>query len=119
MSFVPTNRISIATILNSPEAGYFGFSYCFEGCSPHYKMVVFDSVESALAYCDPHHEHIWEKPTDADEKTLPISRDFKANSVLWQTAHLTLTEPVESRKPSIQPHGTYPHPLYSAHVGWR
>jgi hypothetical protein len=101
MSFVPTNRIPIATIFHSSEAGYFGFNYCFAGCSPHYEMVVFDSVESALAYCDPHHEYIWKKPTDADEKTLVISRDFKAGSVLRQMAHLTLTELAESRRPSI------------------
>jgi hypothetical protein len=63
--------------------------------------MVFDSVESTLAHCDPHYEHIWEKPTNADEKTLLISRDFKAGSVLWQMAHLTLTELVESRRPSI------------------
>ena len=59
---------------------------------PHHTIATFDTVEQALAWCDPHREHIWEEASDADESKLLISRDYKEGTVGWRMAHLTLAE---------------------------
>ncbi len=58
----------------------------------HHKIDTFSSVDDALGWCDPHREHIWEEPSDADESKLLVSRDFKEGTVGWRMAHLTLAE---------------------------
>ena len=55
-------------------------------------MATFDTVEQALAWCDPHRKCIWEEASDADETKLLISRDYKDGTVGWRMAHLTLAE---------------------------
>jgi hypothetical protein len=65
------------TIFYNPATGYYGFSTRFPGRHPHHSIVSFDSVDAVLRWCDPHREHIWEEPSDADESKLLISRDFR------------------------------------------
>jgi hypothetical protein len=33
---------------------------------------------------DPHNERIWEEPSDADESTLLVSREYVDGSVAWR-----------------------------------
>ena len=80
------------TIFYDSATGYYGFSTRFPGQHPHHTIATFDTVEQALAWCDPHREHIWEQASDADETKLLISRDYKEGTVAWRMAHLTLGE---------------------------
>jgi hypothetical protein len=72
------------TIFYDPATGWYGFSTRFPGRHPHHSIATFDTVDQALAWCDPHR--------DADETKLLISRDFKEGTVAWRMAHLTLAE---------------------------
>jgi len=80
------------TIFYDPETGCYGFSTRFPGRHVHHRIDTFNSVQEALAWCDPHREHIWEEASDADETKLLISRDYKEGTVGWRMAHLTLAE---------------------------
>ena len=80
------------TIFYDPATGWYGFSTRFPGQHPHHSIATFDTVEQALAWCDPHREHIWEEASDADETKLLVSRDYKEGTVGWRMPHLTLAE---------------------------
>jgi len=84
--------ISETIIFYDPATGNYGFSTRFPGRHVHHLIDTFNSVEEALAWCDPQGERIWEEVSDADESKLLISRDFKEGTVGWRMAHLTLAE---------------------------
>jgi hypothetical protein len=65
----------------NPATRLYCFTVSFPGKHPHYSMDVFDSIESALEWIDPHQERIWEEPSDADESRLLVSRAYKPGSV--------------------------------------
>jgi hypothetical protein len=71
---VPAVRpIPETTISFNPETGMYGFSIRFPGKPPHYHMEVFDTVEDALTWCDPHRECAWEDASDADESRIMVA----------------------------------------------
>ena len=80
------------TIFYDPASGYYGFSTRFPGQPSHHTLATFDTVDQALAWCDPHRERIWEETSDADETKLLVSRDFKEKTVGWCMTHLTLAQ---------------------------
>ena len=58
------------TIFYDPATGCYGFSTRFPGRHLHHSIATFNSIEEALAWCDPHRESIWEEASDADETKL-------------------------------------------------
>jgi hypothetical protein len=91
---VPTGSdlATIAELTYNPATRYFGFRVRKPGHRVHFQMEVFPTLEDARAWIDPHHERVWEEPSDADEDVLEVSRDFKERCVAWRFAHLTLAE---------------------------
>jgi hypothetical protein len=89
---IVSEGIPETTIFYDPATGWYGFSTRFPDRHPHHSIATFDTVEQALAWCDPHRESVWEEASDADETKLLISRDYKEGTVGWRMAHLTLTE---------------------------
>lgn len=77
-------RQSITTVFHVPETGYFGYAFQFAGQRPHSRMAWCKTFQDALDACDPHREHVWEEPSDADETVLLISRGCKEGSVGWR-----------------------------------
>lgn len=80
------------TIFYDLKTGSYGFSTRFPGQPLHHAIATFDTVDQALAWCDPHQERIWEEASDADETKLLISRDFREGTIAWRVAHWTLAE---------------------------
>jgi hypothetical protein len=89
---VPRTRSAVLTLFYLPESRRYGFRYHFEGYDPHHVIDTCQSIEDALNICDPHREHVWEKPAGGDENVLFVSRQYKEGSVMWRMAHLTLPE---------------------------
>jgi len=87
---VATHQIPIATVFYVPETKRFGFSYAFEGRSPHYVIASSLTLQDALDHCDPHREHVWEEPNDG--KALLVSRGYKEGSVMWRMTRFTAAE---------------------------
>jgi hypothetical protein len=92
---VATFQPTIATVFYLPETKRFGFSYAFEGKSPHYAQNGCLTLQDALDHCDPHREHVWEDPSDG--KALLVSRGYKEGSVMWRMTHFTVAELVGQR----------------------
>jgi hypothetical protein len=83
--------VPIATIFQCPATDWFGVSYHFEGCQPHYVLDTHLMLDDALRAADPHNERIWEDPSDADESKLLVSRHFVNGSVEWRLHRMRAT----------------------------
>jgi hypothetical protein len=48
-------------------------------------MPIFETLQNAIDYIDPHQKRIWEAPSDADEACVLISRRYKPERVSDRT----------------------------------
>ena len=71
----------VCRIFHDPDTQQYGFVVNHPGQRPHWEMNVFETMERAMQYVDPHGERIWEEPSDADESCVLISRAYKPGSV--------------------------------------
>lgn len=71
----------ICAIFFDPSTGQYGFRSHFAGRKPHFTMAVFESVQNAMNWIDPHRERVWEEASDADEDALLISKRYREGSV--------------------------------------
>jgi hypothetical protein len=92
---VATYENPIATVFYIPETKRFGFSYAFEGKSPHYTQNGCLTLQDALDHCDAHREHLWEEAGDGN--ALLVSRGYKTGSVMWRMTRFTVAELARQR----------------------